>query len=60
MAASTPIPIILCGKTEQIGQGVIEGLKPEFEGMGLNRRVGQTDVPEHYVDQDKPKWSNSS
>ncbi|KAL0941234.1 uncharacterized protein CTRU02_203997 [Colletotrichum truncatum] len=27
----TPIPIIICGKTEQVGSGVIEGLKPEFE-----------------------------
>lgn len=25
-------PIILCGKTEQIGQGVIAGLKPEHDG----------------------------
>lgn len=25
-------PVILCGKTEQIGKGVIETLKPEFEG----------------------------
>ncbi|RWA03042.1 hypothetical protein EKO27_g12063, partial [Xylaria grammica] len=24
-------PIILCGKTEQIGRGVIAGLKPEYE-----------------------------
>lgn len=26
------IPVILCGKTEAIGSGVIEGLKPDFEG----------------------------
>lgn len=26
------IPVVLCGKTEKIGQGVIEGLKPEFSG----------------------------
>ena len=25
-------PVILCGKTEQIAQGVIAGLKPEYEG----------------------------
>ena len=24
--------MILCGQTEQIGQGVIAGLKPEYEG----------------------------
>jgi hypothetical protein len=29
---SNPIPIILCGKTIQIANGVIENLKPEFEG----------------------------
>ncbi|KAK1633418.1 hypothetical protein BDP81DRAFT_397306 [Colletotrichum phormii] len=29
--SSSPIPIILCGKTEEIGRGVIEGLKPEYE-----------------------------
>ncbi|KXH36746.1 hypothetical protein CSIM01_03140 [Colletotrichum simmondsii] len=29
--SSGPIPIILCGKTEAIGRGVIEGLKPEYE-----------------------------
>lgn len=32
MPESTPIPIILCGKTEFIGQRVIEALKPEIEG----------------------------
>ncbi|KAM0351053.1 hypothetical protein ACHAPU_002834 [Fusarium lateritium] len=32
MSESTPIPIILCGKTEFIGQRVIEALKPEIEG----------------------------
>ncbi|RYC53934.1 hypothetical protein CHU98_g12276 [Xylaria longipes] len=25
------VPVILCGKTEQIGQGVIAGLKPEYD-----------------------------
>ncbi|OHE97072.1 hypothetical protein CORC01_07681 [Colletotrichum orchidophilum] len=28
---SGPIPIILCGQSEQIGRGVIEGLKPDYE-----------------------------
>ncbi|KIL87073.1 hypothetical protein FAVG1_09627 [Fusarium avenaceum] len=31
MSESIPIPIILCGKTEFIGQRVIEALKPEIE-----------------------------
>jgi hypothetical protein len=26
-----PTPIILCGKSEHVGAGVIEGLKPEYE-----------------------------
>ena len=26
------IPIIVCGQTEKIGAGVVEGLKPEIEG----------------------------
>lgn len=26
-------PVILCGKTEQIGRGVIATLKPEYDGM---------------------------
>lgn len=29
---SSPLPVILCGKTEQIAQGVIATLKPEMEG----------------------------
>ncbi|GKT87287.1 hypothetical protein Ct61P_05137 [Colletotrichum tofieldiae] len=29
---SPPTPVALCGKTEQIGRGVIAGLKPEYEG----------------------------
>lgn len=28
-------PVILCGKTEQIGKGVIATLKPEFDGASL-------------------------
>ncbi|PKS08167.1 hypothetical protein jhhlp_005443 [Lomentospora prolificans] len=31
MAESTPIPIICCGKREEVGRIVIEGLKPEIE-----------------------------
>jgi hypothetical protein len=29
---ASPIPVILCGRTEKIGAGVIEALKPEMEG----------------------------
>lgn len=29
---SEPAPVILCGKTTQIGEGVIANLKPEYEG----------------------------
>jgi hypothetical protein len=29
------LPIIVCGQTEQIGTGVVTGLKPEIEGMDL-------------------------
>ena len=32
VGSKMPIPIILCGKTEAIGAGVIQGLKPEYEG----------------------------
>ncbi|KAF5556139.1 hypothetical protein FPHYL_8064 [Fusarium phyllophilum] len=31
MSETNPIPIILCGKTETIGERVIEALKPEIE-----------------------------
>ncbi|KAM5361426.1 hypothetical protein ACJZ2D_013116 [Fusarium nematophilum] len=31
MAQSGPIPIIVCGKTEAMGRGIIEALKPEIE-----------------------------
>jgi len=32
MAESSPIPIICCGKREEVGRLVIDGLKPEVEG----------------------------
>lgn len=35
---SSPQPVILCGKTEQIATGVIANLKPEFEGKPRRRR----------------------
>lgn len=34
-AMALPHPVILCGKTETMGAGVIEDLKPEFEGTIL-------------------------
>lgn len=30
---SKPIPIVLCGKAEVVAKPLIEGLKPEYEGM---------------------------
>jgi hypothetical protein len=30
---SSPLPVILCGKTEQIGISVIALLQPEYEGL---------------------------
>ncbi|CAI6098711.1 hypothetical protein V2G26_001390 [Clonostachys chloroleuca] len=61
MAASTPIPIILCGKTEQIGQGVIEGLKPEFEVVQFIMNPGAviTEVP-FILRGEAPESSSSS
>ena len=32
-------PVILCGATEKIGEGVIATLKPEFEGMFKNMKL---------------------
>lgn len=39
MSEAAPIPIILCGKTEFIGQRVIEALKPEIEGQKISRSL---------------------
>ena len=35
------IPIIVCGKAETVGTKVIEGLKPDIEGMPAK-------YPQHY------------
>lgn len=42
------IPIILCGKTEQIGQAVIEGLKPDIEVVHfiLTPEAGIVEIPQ--------------
>ncbi|CAM1507720.1 Fc.00g045680.m01.CDS01 [Cosmosporella sp. VM-42] len=47
-SSTTPIPIILCGKTEQIGKRVIEGLKPEYEVVHfiLTPEAGAKEIPE--------------
>ncbi|RGP71955.1 hypothetical protein FSPOR_3070 [Fusarium sporotrichioides] len=48
MSDPTPIPIILCGKTEFIGQRVIEALKPEIEVVHfiLPGESGKVIIPE--------------
>ncbi|KAJ8130484.1 hypothetical protein O1611_g3145 [Lasiodiplodia mahajangana] len=40
-------PVILCGKTEQIGQGVIDALRPEYEVCHfiLTPEAGSLQVP---------------
>ncbi|KAF7556393.1 hypothetical protein G7Z17_g1438 [Cylindrodendrum hubeiense] len=45
---TNPTPIILCGKTEQIGRGVIEGLKPEYEVVHfvLTPEAGVKEIPQ--------------
>ena len=34
-----PLPVVLCGKTEQIGAGVIATRKPDFEGSQHNKAL---------------------
>ncbi|KAM0497338.1 hypothetical protein ACHAP8_006829 [Fusarium lateritium] len=48
MSGQSPIPIILCGKTEFIGQRVIEALKPEIEVVHfiLPGESGKLIIPE--------------
>ncbi|KAK3314303.1 hypothetical protein B0H66DRAFT_630865 [Apodospora peruviana] len=40
-------PVILCGKTEMIGEGVIAGLKPEYDVIHfiLTPEAGATQIP---------------
>ena len=33
MAGYEPTPVVLCGRMERVASGIIEGLKPEYEGM---------------------------
>ncbi|OBS24269.1 hypothetical protein FPOA_04815 [Fusarium poae] len=48
MSGQSPVPIILCGKTEFIGQRVIEALKPEIEVVHfiLPGESGKVIIPE--------------
>lgn len=47
MATTTPIPVILCGKTERIGEGVIRELQPEYEVIEfiMTPEAGITNIP---------------
>lgn len=29
---AAPVPVVVCGKVENVGKVVVEGLKPEYEG----------------------------
>ncbi|KAF2867544.1 hypothetical protein BDV95DRAFT_582356 [Massariosphaeria phaeospora] len=44
---AAPLPVVLCGKTEQIGAGVIATLKPEFEVIHfvLTPEGGKAQIP---------------
>ncbi|KAJ4356034.1 uncharacterized protein N0V89_004061 [Didymosphaeria variabile] len=44
---ASPIPVILCGRTERIGAGVIEALQPEIEVIHfvLTPEAGKTQIP---------------
>lgn len=44
MSETNPIPIILCGKSEFIGQRVIEALKPEIEGKKWPQYTSNTNT----------------
>jgi hypothetical protein len=35
MAGHRAVPVIGCGRREEVGALVIEGLKPEYEGMRM-------------------------
>ncbi|KPM36566.1 hypothetical protein AK830_g9984 [Neonectria ditissima] len=45
---ASAIPIVLCGKTEQIGKGVIAGLQPEYEVVHfiLSPEAGAKELPQ--------------
>ncbi|KAK7422771.1 hypothetical protein QQZ08_009396 [Neonectria magnoliae] len=58
---TSPIPIILCGKTEQIGKGVIAGLQPEYEVAHfiLSSEAGVKELP-HILRGITPEEKSSS
>ncbi|KAL9113247.1 MAG: hypothetical protein Q9227_002582 [Pyrenula ochraceoflavens] len=55
-------PVILCGRTEQIGQGVIKDLEPEYEVIHfvLNASAGAKQIPLLLKDQQNDVPSDSS
>ncbi|KAF5612472.1 uncharacterized protein FSUBG_1549 [Fusarium subglutinans] len=62
MSETSPIPIILCGKTEFIGGRVIEALKPEIEVVQfiLPGESGQVIIPALLADKNPPSHPDSS
>ncbi|KAF5601364.1 hypothetical protein FPANT_1735 [Fusarium pseudoanthophilum] len=62
MSETTPIPIILCGKTEFIGERVIEALKPEIEVVQfiLPGDSGQVIIPALLAGNHPPSYPDSS
>ncbi|KAF4338970.1 hypothetical protein FBEOM_7146 [Fusarium beomiforme] len=62
MSETNPIPIILCGKTEFIGQRVIEALKPEIEVVQfiLPGDSGKVIIPALLAGKSPPKHPDSS
>ncbi|KAF4977323.1 hypothetical protein FZEAL_6146 [Fusarium zealandicum] len=62
MAESTPIPIILCGKTEVIGRAVVAALKPEIEVIHfvLAGESGPSIIPPLLAGQAPPFHAESS
>lgn len=36
MADQEPIRVVICGKSEEVGRGIIAGLQPEVEGKPIH------------------------
>ncbi|KAF4457674.1 hypothetical protein F53441_434 [Fusarium austroafricanum] len=62
MSGASPIPIILCGKSEFIGQRVIEALKPEIEVVHfvLPGDSGKVIIPALLTGESPPSHLDSS
>ncbi|EWY81422.1 hypothetical protein FOYG_15669 [Fusarium oxysporum NRRL 32931] len=62
MSETSPIPIILCGKTEFIGERVIEALKPEIEVVQfiLPGDSGRVIIPALLAGKSPPSHPDSS